>query len=186
MVCYTETKGKNHSLFTIFGFVALGSLSRFPLSLACPYTCLPSPLKTSRRGISGFGWWSEQLVAEAPPFPPYLPSPFPVFTRGMASSAWWSYQLLQGCLLPLFCCGWRHMTNLTARNQTQIFLTRCSDPQISFQLPSSEWLGVRIFSCLGFTQFHSSLSFATGFFLTCSLKMVWEIHMVALPSTSSL
>lgn len=82
-------------------------------------------------------------VAEAPLLPPSLPSPFPVPIRGMVSSVWWSYHLLQGCLLPLFCCGWRHMTNLTAWNQTQIFLKRCSSgEQISFPSPSSEWLGV--------------------------------------------
>lgn len=108
-----------------------------------------------RKGhFSSFGWWQVQLVAEAPPLPPYLPSPFPVLTRGMASSVWWSYQLLQGCLLPLFCCGWRHMTNLTARNQTQIFLKRCSSgDQISISPPSSEWLGVLDFSYRDFLSF---------------------------------
>lgn len=29
----------------------------------------------------------------------------PSATRGMASSVRRSYQMLQGCLLPLFCCG---------------------------------------------------------------------------------
>lgn len=53
-----------------------------------------------------------------------LTHPTPV--RDIATTVWWLYQLLQGCLLPLFCCGWRHMTNLIAQNQTQIFLKRSS------------------------------------------------------------
>lgn len=50
-----------------------------------------------------------------------LPLPHPTPIRDIATTVRWSYQLLQGCLLPLFCCGWRHMTNLIAQNQTQIF-----------------------------------------------------------------
>lgn len=50
-----------------------------------------------------------------------LPLPHPAPVRDIATTVWWSYHLLQGCLLPLFCCGWRHMTNLIAQNQTQIF-----------------------------------------------------------------
>lgn len=50
-----------------------------------------------------------------------LPLPYPTPVRDIATTVWWSYQLLQDCLLPLFCCGWRHMTNLIAQNQTQIF-----------------------------------------------------------------
>lgn len=50
-----------------------------------------------------------------------LPLPHLTSVRDIATTVRWLYQLLQGCLLPLFCCGWRHMTNLIAQNQTQIF-----------------------------------------------------------------
>lgn len=106
----------------------LRSALSLSLSLQHAHALFPFSLSYLRkRQFSGFGWWLVQPVAEAPPPPSLLALPTPVLPRGMASSAWWSYQLLQGCLLPLFCCGWRHMTNLTAWNQTQIFRKRwCS------------------------------------------------------------